>query len=245
VHLSDFDLQQLDEARLSQLTVSQQEVLLKKVVADLKEARERLKADSRTSSRPPSSDVPWLSAAEEDIAEVPEEPPLVDAAEPALEEEAEASPEPVAEEAFPADPAREPKRPGRPKGHPGHSRQLTLAVDETITHAPEYCALCGRGLADQPFKACTGLYVLDLEPTEPGELRGLQARHDKHLYGERVCPCGHGTRTEPGRSEAELGWTVELSEWHLIGPRLVGHLPCLSPLIAAPSMRNGLARDGS
>jgi hypothetical protein len=43
VHLSDFDLEQLDEARLSELTASPKETLLKNAVADLKEARERLK----------------------------------------------------------------------------------------------------------------------------------------------------------------------------------------------------------
>jgi hypothetical protein len=41
VYLSDFDLQQLDEAKVSQWTPSQKEVLLWKVLADLKEARER------------------------------------------------------------------------------------------------------------------------------------------------------------------------------------------------------------
>jgi transposase len=60
VYLSDFDLQQLDEAKVSRLTPSQKEVLLWKVLADLKEARERLKASSQTSSRPPSSGPPWL-----------------------------------------------------------------------------------------------------------------------------------------------------------------------------------------
>ena len=60
MYLSDFDLQQLDEAKVSQWTPSQKEALLWKVLADLKEARERLKASSRTSSRPPSSDPLWL-----------------------------------------------------------------------------------------------------------------------------------------------------------------------------------------
>ena len=65
MHLSDFALQQLDKARLSALTVSQKEALLEKALEDLKEARERLKADSR----PPSSDAPWLGVGEESEAE--------------------------------------------------------------------------------------------------------------------------------------------------------------------------------
>jgi hypothetical protein len=59
--LSDFDLQQLDEARLQSLPEKQKDALLVKLLEDLKEARERLKATSKTSSRPPSSDSPWLS----------------------------------------------------------------------------------------------------------------------------------------------------------------------------------------
>jgi hypothetical protein len=35
---------------------------------------------------------------------------------------------------------------------------------------------------------------------EPGAgLRGLRVRHDKHLYGELTCGCGHVNRSEPGR----------------------------------------------
>jgi hypothetical protein len=71
VYLSDFDLQQLDEAKVSQWTPSQKEALLWKVLADLKEARERLKASSQTSSRPPSSDPLWLG--KEEKAEVESE----------------------------------------------------------------------------------------------------------------------------------------------------------------------------
>ena len=39
MHLSDFDLQQLNKARLSELTVSQKEALLEKALEDLKEVR--------------------------------------------------------------------------------------------------------------------------------------------------------------------------------------------------------------
>jgi transposase len=219
MHLSDFDLQQLDKARLSQLTASQKEVLLEKALEDLKEARERLQADSRTSSRPPSSDAPWSSAGG---AEAPEEPPEASAA------EAEESPEPAADKTSKTDHPTAAKRPGRRPGSPGHSRTQKLPVSETIAHAPEHCALCGRSLADQPFTARTGLYVLDLEPITAGELAGIRLCHDKHLYGERLCVCGHCTRTEPGRCEAEPLWTVSLSEWHLIGPRLASLIVCLA-----------------
>lgn len=59
MYLSDFDLQQLDEQMLKGLPAEQKDALLAKLLWDLQEARERLKANSQTSSRPPSSDAPW------------------------------------------------------------------------------------------------------------------------------------------------------------------------------------------
>jgi hypothetical protein len=234
VHLSDFDLEQLDEARLSELTTSQQETLLKKAVADLKEARERLKADSRTSSRPPSSDAPWSSSEAETEPEAKAEG-MASAGETEAAETADEEPAARGDSAAQADETSQPesppkpaKRPGRRWGSPGHSRTQQLEITETIQHAPERCALCDRSLADQLFQARTGRYVLDLEPLgEPG-LLGLRLRHDKHLYGERRCPCGHVTRSEPGRCEAEPDWQVSLSEWHLIGPQLASLIVCLA-----------------
>jgi hypothetical protein len=87
--LSDFDLQQLNEARLLSLPGKQKDALLVKLLSDLKEARERLKASSATSSRPPSSDPPWSSRAGTDGA-VNDQPPS---------DEAEASPKQVEDSA--------------------------------------------------------------------------------------------------------------------------------------------------
>ena len=78
MYLSDFDLQQLDEQKLIVLPAEQKDVLLVKLLWDLKDAREQLKANSQTSSRPPRSDPPWhshdyadeeLEAAEEESGE--------------------------------------------------------------------------------------------------------------------------------------------------------------------------------
>jgi transposase len=221
MHLSDFDLQQLDEARLSELTVPQKEVLLEKALEDLKEARERLKADSRTSSRPPSSDAPWLGVSEE--SETEGEAKTSGSEESETEHGEATEPEKAPEE--------EPKsslKPGRRPGSPGHSRTQRLAVTETIEHRPERCALCGESLEGREFTARTGLYVLDIEPCSGPGLVGIQLRHDKHRYGECICACGHVTRTEPGRCEAEPLWTVELSEWRLLGARLVSLIVCLA-----------------
>jgi len=132
VYLSDFDLQQLDEQKLTALPAEQKEALLVKLLWDLKDARERLKANSQTSSRPPSSDPPWhghdlageeLEAAGEAGGEVKPEAE-VSAASPA----AGAEPSDVAAPAAGTTPAsatdEKPKKAGRRMGAPGHSRQV-------------------------------------------------------------------------------------------------------------------------
>jgi hypothetical protein len=128
-----------------------------------------------------------------------------------------------------ADPAaNKPKKPGRRVGAPGHSRQLSLPISDTILHPPETCVRCGQALEAEAFIARTGLYVLDVESTAGDGLQGLQVRHDKHLYGEISCACGHVNRTEAGRCPAEPLWEVQLSEWHLVGPMLLSLIVCLS-----------------
>jgi transposase len=232
VYLSDFDLQQLDERKLTALPAEQKDALLVKLLWDLKDARERLKANSQTSSRPPRSDPPWhgndragggLEAAGE-VKPAAE----VSAASPA----AGAQPSDVATPAAGTTPASAadgtPQKPGRRVGAPGHSRQVNLAVSETVIHAPESCVCCGQALEPAGFMAGTGLYIREIE-MEPGAgLRGLRVRHDQHLYGELTCGGGHVNRSEPGRCPTDPLWTVGLSEWPLVGPRLVSLLVCLS-----------------
>jgi transposase len=197
-----------------------------KLLWDLQEARERLKANSQTSSRPPSSDAPWQGKSSE--AEEAEESEPVDAEGEALAP-TETSPEPELAKEKSADTAtNKPKKPGRSVGAPGPSRQLTLPISATIWHPPETCARCGQALEAEAFIARTGLDVLDVEHTAGDGLQGLQVRHDKQLYGEISCPCGHVNRTEPGRCPSEPLWEVQLSEWHLVGPMLLSLIVCLS-----------------
>jgi transposase len=248
VYLSDFDLQQLDEQKLTGLPAEQKDALLVKLLWDLKDARERLKANSPTSSRPPCSDLPWhgndcagggLEAAGE-VKPAAE----VSAASPA----AGAEPSDVAAPAVGTTPAsaadETPKKPGRRVGAPGHSRQVNLPVSETVLHTPESCVCCGQALEPAGFITGTGLYILEIE-IEPGAgLRGLRVRHDKHLYGEITCGCGHVNRSEPGRCPPDPLWTVGLSEWHLVGPLLVSLLVCLSQRMPLSRRRiQGFLRD--
>ncbi|HYQ91444.1 MAG TPA: transposase, partial [Candidatus Competibacteraceae bacterium] len=236
MYLSDFDLQQFDEQKLTALPAEQKDALLVKLLWDLKDARERLKANSQTSSRPPRSDPPWQSHDSADKA--------VDAAEDkggeresevddsAASSAAEAEPSQVVAPAVETTPAsaadKTPKKAGRQVGAAGHSRQVSLPVSATVNHAPASCACCGQALEPTKFIARTGLYVLEIEPDPGAGLRGLQVRHEKHRYGEITCGCGHINRSEPGRCPTDPLWTVGLTEWHLVGPLLVSLLVCLS-----------------
>ncbi|MGF1614957.1 MAG: hypothetical protein ACFCVA_13915 [Gammaproteobacteria bacterium] len=102
-----------------------------------------------------------------------------------------------------------------------------MPISDTVVHRPEACARCGQVLELEAFIAHTGLYGLDVERTAGDGLQGLQVRHDKHLYGEIGCSCGHVNRTEPARCPAEPLWEVELSEWHRVGPMALSLMVCL------------------
>lgn len=164
-YLSDVDLQQLDEPKLRALPAEQQEALVVKLLWDLKDARERLKTNSQSSSRPPRSDPPWQShdAAEEEVAAAAaaggERESAVDdsaASTAAAAESSEvASP---AVETTPASPAdKRPKKAGRQVGAPGQRRQVSLPVSATVSHAPAICACCGQALQPSEFIAHPGL----------------------------------------------------------------------------------------
>ncbi|HLP98940.1 MAG TPA: hypothetical protein VK149_10880 [Sideroxyarcus sp.] len=237
MYLSDFDLQQFDEQKLIALPAEQKEALLVKLLWDLKDAQERLKANSQTSCRPPRSDPAWhghapaaeeLEAAEDGGGEMVESAAEDSATSPA----AAAAPSEVAAPAAETTPAsaadKPPKKAGRQVGAPGRSRQVSLPVSATVNQAPATCACCGQALEPTEFIARTGLYVLEIETEPEAGLRGLRVRHDKHLYGEITCRGGHVNRREPGRCPTDPLWTVGLTEWHLVGPLLVSLLVCLS-----------------
>lgn len=223
MHFKVSDLQQLDDERVRRLAQAQKDVLLSKLLADLKEAHDRLQANSRTSSRPPSSDPPWSKAAAGADSEAAPERNPDDS--PDNESATEADATTPTESAVGQEPT--PKRPGRQPGMKGHSRTVSLAISAIIRHEPEQCVVCNQELDRTLFVARTGLYVLDIE-TETAGLCGLRVRHDKHLYGEVPCSCGHLNRTEPGRCPDEPLWTIPLSEWHLVGPTLASLIVCLS-----------------
>ena len=153
MNLSDFDLRQLAARDLSGLSAAEKDRLLGNLLGDLIEARERLKANSRTSSRPPSSDPPWSGAGGEDQEPAEEEPergPSEDREDSDGGEKGERLP-PNEGRAGGAKPDQ--KKPGRKPGAAGHSRSVTLPVTATVLHIPPECALCGAGLPENELTA--------------------------------------------------------------------------------------------
>lgn len=67
--LNDFDLKNIDENYINSVDIDTLRKLSKRLLEDLKEARERINQDPKNSSRPPSSVEPWIRAEIEDDEE--------------------------------------------------------------------------------------------------------------------------------------------------------------------------------
>ena len=225
MRLTDHDLKQLNEEYLASLSPEQLLHLSRKMLGDLRDARDRLHQNPQNSSRPSGSLAPWEQAAlskkekSSDTTTDDATGPKQEPAEKARASQAQETPAPA------RDKSDSKRQPGKQRGAKGAGRHVELAVTGEVVHQATECSACGQRLSDAvPFRATTGLYVLDIERTE----QGLQVTHVKHLYGQRDCGCGHVTQTKPGRCADEPDWTVALSEWHLVGPLLAALIICLS-----------------
>jgi transposase len=228
--LSAHDIRQLDDARLHQLRMQDPDRLEQvsvKLLADLKEALERLSQSPDNSSRPPSSRDPWWkgedcgeSEADTDRASVPE--PAEDA------NHEESKPSESSKKDRRSNTGQEAKRPGKQEGAAGVARTQQVPITETVHHYPTECAFCGKPLPEQDAKCYTAYEVLDLQL---GDLEQpfIALTNTKHAYYETLCPCGHLTREQPHCAPPEkTQWDgVTLSEWRLIGPGLAGFLSWL------------------
>src|SRR5512143_1493949 len=228
MHLSDHSLRQLDETYLGSLGEEALRALSGKLLADLKEARERLNQGPDNSSRPPSSRAPWergKRAGEADAANGLRE------GKPAEAEPAEGKPAEAKRTAV--KPAR---KAGKQPGAPGAGRTQVLHTHEEQAHYPVACAGCGRPLAEGAGAvAYTGFQAVDLRWGDPAA-PGLSLWVVDHRYYETPCACGHRTRAEAGQGAVDPLLTgVELSEWRLVGPGL-------ATLIVALALRFRLSR---
>lgn len=241
--LSQHDLQQLDEDTLRQLPEAVLRPLSVSLLADLKEARERLAQNPTNSSRPPSSRAPWergapgTGAEAEDPAAEPQEKPRAARAERLAAEVADATPEgsPAGDTQTSAGAVAK-RTPGKQPGAPGVGRTQTLPAHATEVHRPAVCGRCRQPLAlEAPAVAYTGFQSLDLQWGDPAA-PGLRLWVVDHQYLEVTCPCGHHTRAAPAEGEGDPALErVQVREWRLVGPGL-------ATLIVALSLRFRLSR---
>ncbi len=209
MQLSEHDLKQLDEQIIRSLQADRLRTLSLKLLADLKEVRDRLNQSPDNSSRPPSTRAPWEGAdteSRDDCEAEDREPEEVgqDMEIGAQENAPSTGPEDKkgSEQQQTKPTKKPPGKPGKPKGTPGHGRGVELAVTEERIHRPSECALCAQSLPpDAPQKFHNGRYELDIVSPSSGA-PGLEVTHTLHRYAERQCQCGHWTRAEPGRCES-------------------------------------------
>ena len=233
--LSDHDLSQLTEDELLDLPEAVLRQLSIKLLTDLKEARERLKQNSRNSSRPPRSDAPWDREDTEDDEIVFDTVPP-DPKDPSDSEDQTDSTEDTAE----ADESKkEPKppqglsevesrRPGKQPGAPGFGRTQTIRLTQTVEHYPSTCARCDAPLDSTHAQAYTAFDTIDLVWANP-EQPGMTLTNTRHTYYEIACACGHCTQEKPHKETADsFVDDVFLSEWHLVGPGLAALIVCLA-----------------
>ena len=238
MRLSDSDLQQLDPIWAQGLTPMRKDKLLVTLIEDLKEARERLAANSQNSSRPPRTDAPWTSvpatAAQVDVSQI--SPGAVEdkhqpdvKASPKDAQTATTSPQDSPTPAQPV-PASEKRKVGHQEGAPGHGRALTLAVSATHTHMVSHCAICQDALEAQSFRPLGGHYVLDVTISAHQGLAGISVTHEKHIYGQTPCAgCGHLNRSEPGSCPDDASWKkLPMNERGLVGPMLASLIVCMA-----------------
>jgi transposase len=209
--LKDHDLRQLSEERILELREKDPDALAAlsiRLLQDLKEARERLNQNPSNSSRPPSSQAPWLRARDDEEAETRSE-----------------------EDGLPGGggqnggkdtgdkPTGTQRRAGRQRGSQGLGRTQKLSVTDWSHYRPGSCALCGRALHPEQAKPYTAFDVLDLGDQQAP---GLHLTCTRQVYYQSRCDCGHETREAPHRAPEHLGcWQgVELGEWRLVGSGL-------------------------
>src|SRR5512144_130397 len=153
--LSDHSLRQIDDAYLQSLEPAALRGLSLRLLADLKEARERLNQGPTNSSRPPSSRAPWERRQCPDPTHEPEAPLAEAESAEAPQTEAEPAETPPVE----ANPAR---NAGQQPGAPGMGRTQVLEAREMIPHYPGGCAGGGQPLtAGTNAVAYTGFQAVD------------------------------------------------------------------------------------
>jgi len=247
--LTEYDLKQINNETLDRLSSGEVLSFTKTLLADLKEAMDRLNQNSNNSSRPPSSTPPWGSGTNPNITDqndvgsdnskhddntdddgdnnshhdnhVSDNVPD----ESNLSGGQEASVTPLQ----PIKPPPVKRTAGKQEGAEGFGRTQDLPVTDIVYHAATHCAVC-LALLWSPLEPSTwtGFYSIDVTEHTQGQI-GLLFTVTKHLFCETECSCGHQNRVEPHTAMPDVNWPkTALSEWRLVGPRFAAMIVMLS-----------------
>jgi hypothetical protein len=180
----------------------------------LRSLANRLGEDSKTSSRPPSSDDPYRRGEGGKPASDGGDGAQTTAAAPKKT----------------GGPDKKAARPaGKRPGGRGFWRSQPIVTGAEIAHAPQLCAACGAALDSGLKRRCVSAHnSLEL-------VRGamsIQVTAAKHAYFAVRCPCGHETVARPGvgsRSDIEgRRRNLLMSERCLVGSMLATFIASLS-----------------
>jgi transposase len=97
------------------------------------------------------------------------------------------------------------RKPGRPKGQPGATMELSDHPDKKVRHRPAKCGCCGKSLKDAPVTAVERRQVIDIPP--------VKAVTTEHQMLTVKCGCGCETK-----AQAPDGVTAPVQ----YGPRIMG-----------------------
>jgi transposase len=97
------------------------------------------------------------------------------------------------------------RKPGRPKGQPGATMELTVQPDKRVRHRPAACGCCGKSLKGAEVTAVERRQVIDIPQ--------VRAKTTEHQMLTLLCGCGSETK-----AAAPDGVTAPVQ----YGPRLMG-----------------------
>jgi transposase len=80
------------------------------------------------------------------------------------------------------------RRPGRPKGQPGATMELSDHPDKKVRHRPARCGCCGKSLKSAPVTAVERRQVIDIPP--------VKAVTTEHQMLTVKCRCGCETKAQ-------------------------------------------------
>ncbi|NHZ83302.1 hypothetical protein F2P44_29105 [Massilia sp. CCM 8695] len=84
------------------------------------------------------------------------------------------------------------RKAGKQPGAQGFGRTQQLAIDATVPHFADQCAVCGHALLHEGAQAYTGWDEIDIATKIDG-VAGLRLRVSRHLLHASTCDCGHVT----------------------------------------------------